>query len=176
MSLSKNNRPVISDGQNGILEDRPHKVALGLYWRRPITQNATSEIRKASISDDDQGSEHGERVASEAVDAVFTATSNANDPTRVLALEKLRDSGFDDVHIGILSSPLAKRHDETAVMEAATFISRWIGDLNRLPVLDDKVAFDGDGVNVLDAGGHVELVECNEASWLEELADDAIWL
>jgi hypothetical protein len=59
-------------------------------------------------------------------------------------------------------------------MEAATFISRRIWNLNRLAILDDKIALNDDGIDVLDAGGHAELLEGSKTAWLKKFANDAV--
>jgi hypothetical protein len=76
----------------------------------------------------------------------FLRGSNANDSAGVLTLEKFGNGGLDDIYIS--SGGPAKRHDETTVTEAVTFISCWIWDLNRLASFDDMVALDRDGIDI----------------------------
>lgn len=94
---------------------------------------------------------------------------------RVGALNELGHSALNQVDVSVGVRCVAERHDESPVVETSAFLSLRVGNLHRVVVLDNMIALDCDGVDVVDARSHAQFLESRHAAGLEELPNYAVW-
>ena len=188
VGLAEDDVPVVRRGKVGVLEDEADKVRAR---RRDDVrrEERAAELAHAPVGDDGELGAVVERLGRVVVGARLAGRRLDADDGAGLVLEELVDGRLDEGDalraLGLATQVL----DEEAVVEAAALLLAVgaVAPAHRLGLLrvrdgddlvapEDLVALARDGVDALDRVVDAELLQCEDAAGLEELADDAVGL
>jgi hypothetical protein len=154
--------------QNGSKKIAAHDRAL---LERVAVHDGAAKIGEAAIGDDDEVGKKRLLVL-----CAGPARAHAQHPARQGALDQVCHRCLEHVDARRGLGACAEVLDEATVVEGAAFGAARVWDVYGLSGVEDCVTVDGDRVDAFEARAEAERAQRGDATRLEELADDAVWL